>query len=125
MEEGSEKKRPIRVGNRIKEEISRMLLKGIKDPRLEMVNITNTKVSGDLRHAKVYFMVTRDSYDVDEIIKGLNSAKSYIRRELLKALRMKFVPELKFFYDDSLEYGNRIEKIFKKIKNENSQAKDQ
>ena len=117
----TEKKRPLRVADLIKEEISKMLIRGLKDPRLDMVNVTFAKVTNDLRHAKVYFRVSKESFDLDEVIKGLNSAKTYIRRELKNAIRIKFIPELHFQYDDSLEYGDKIEKIFKRLKDENSE----
>lgn len=118
MFDSNNRRRPLRLADQIKKEISKMLIKGLKDPRLDMVNITHAKVSNDLRHAKVYFRVSKETFDLDEIKKGLNSASSFIRRELLKMLEIKFIPELEFYYDDSIEYGEKIENIFKKIKNE-------
>ena len=116
-----ERKRPLRVADRIKEEIASMLLRGLKDPRLKMVNVTHAKVTDDLRHAKVYFRVMRQSYDLDEILRGLKSASGFIRRELKESIKIKFIPELQFLYDDSLESGEKIENLFKKIKNESSE----
>jgi len=114
--ESNEKKRPLRVADLIKEEISKMIIKGLKDPRVQDVNITHAKVTDDLRHARIYFRVMKETFDLDEVLKGLSRAKSFIRRKLGKLLGMKFVPDLQFFYDDSIEYGEKIEKIFKKIR---------
>ena len=121
MDEFTGKKRHLRLADLIKEEISRMLIKGLKDPRVDMVNITHVKVSGDLRFGKVYFRVSKTSYDIREVMKGLKSASAFIKRELLKALGIKFVPELEFLYDNSLEYAEHMEKIFAKIRGDSAE----
>lgn len=117
----TEKKRPLRVADVIKEEISKMLIRGLKDPRLAMANITYVKVTNDLSLAKVYFRVMKESFDVDQVIKGFERAENFIRRALRDFLEIRTVPQLKFYYDDSLEYGERIENIFRRIKDESSE----
>ena len=123
MSDQNQKKRSLRLADLIKEEIARMLLKGIKDPRVDMVNLTFVKLTPDLRHAKIYFRVSKISFDVDDVQKGLNSAKNYIRRELLKSLGIKFIPELRFIYDVSIENSEKLRGILEKIKGEESETK--
>jgi len=110
-----EYQRSHRVGDQIQKEISGLLLKGLKDPRIGFVTVTAVEVSSDLGHARVYFTVMGDERARRETIKGLTSAVPFLRRELGKRLRLRSVPELTFKYDTSLEYGNRIEALLKEI----------
>lgn len=103
-----------KVENLIREEISSIFLYKLNDPALGLVTITNVKVSPDLKIAKVYFSVfdKEKREDALEKIEGLNR---YIRSELAGRIRMKFIPELKFFIDDTLDYVEKIEGLLKKI----------
>lgn len=110
--------RSHRVGDQIQKEISALLLKGLKDPRVGFVTITAVEVSSDLRHARVYYTVMGDDQGRLETQRGLNSAIPFLRRELGKRLRLRLVPELAFQYDTSLEYGNRIESLLRDLNRE-------
>ena len=107
--------RSNRVADSIHKEVSSLLLKGLKDPRIGFVTITAVDVTRDLRYARIYFSVMGDEEARKNAQKGLTSSVSYIRRELGQRLRMRYVPEINFQYDSSLEYGNRIESLIREI----------
>ena len=99
-----------RIG-RINEEIQRelaALIRTVKDPRVHgLVSITAVDTTPDLRYAKIYVSVL-DKSDVKEIVKGLKSAGGYLRRELGRALSLRYTPELQFVEDDSIDTGAHI-----------------
>lgn len=109
-------KRSEKVAEAIHEEVSALLVKGLKDPRIGFVTITGVKVTDDLHLATIYFTVIGNDEQKTDSAAGLNSAKGFIRREMGKTLKMRYVPDLIFRYDASVEYGNRIEGILKEIK---------
>ncbi len=113
--------RPGRVGDLIRREISGMLIGEIKDPRIGLVTITKVSMSPDLRHAKVYFSLIGNMEDKVLCREGLQSASGFIRRVLAKRLRLKYIPDMVFEYDDSLEYGNHIEQLLKEVKREETE----
>ena len=96
---------------RINEEIQRelsALIRTVKDPRVHgLVSLTAVETTPDLRYAKVYVSVL-DSSDVKEVVKGLKSASGYLRRELGRALPLRYTPELQFVADDSIHQGAHI-----------------
>ncbi len=112
-------KRSDRLGEVIKEEISLILLDGIKDPRIGFVTITRVRMSDDLKNARVYFTVFGGEGERKNCQEGLDWAKGYIKRILGSKLRIKYIPSLIFVFDDSLDYGNRIESLINDIKSEN------
>ena len=108
--------RQRRVGDQIQKEISNLLLREVKDPRIGFVTLTAVDVSGDLRHARVYYTVMGEQGQKDATQNALAKATPFIRRELGKRLRLRCTPELQFCFDASLEYGNRIESLIKELK---------
>ena len=108
-------KRSEKVAEAIHEEISALLVKGLKDPRIGFVTVTGVKVTDDLHLATVYFTVIGSDEQKTASAAGLNSAKGFIRREMGKSLKMRYVPDIIFRYDESLEYGSRIEGLLKEI----------
>jgi ribosome-binding factor A len=107
--------RSQKIGDMIQREISSLILKGLKDPRIGFVTITGVDVTLDLRHAKIFITVIGEEESKVASLEGLRRAVPFIRRHLGRELRMKFAPDLHFEYDKSLEYGNRIENILKEI----------
>lgn len=107
--------RQRRVGDQIQKEISTLLLREIKDPRIGFVTLTAVDVSGDLRSARVYYTVFGEQGQKETTQKALEKATPFIRRELGKRLRLRCTPELNFCFDGSLEYGNRIESLLKEL----------
>jgi ribosome-binding factor A len=108
--------RAERVGGQIQKVIAELLLKDIKDPRLEMTTITEVKMSKDLKIARIYFTTTGGKANADEASKGFKSAAGFLKRSLSSELALRYMPELIFFYDESFDYGERIEKVLKSIK---------
>ena len=105
-----------RIG-RINEEIQRELadqLRHLKDPRVSsgMVSITRVDTTGDLRYARVYVSALNKNQE-KEILKGLKSASGFLRRELGRALQLRYTPELQFIADDSIQYGAHILEVLR------------
>ena len=104
-----------RINDAIQKELSAMI-RNLKDPRVQdtMISITRVETTPDLRYAKVYVSVL-DKSDVKEVIKGLKSAGGYLRRELGRALSLRYTPELVFQADDSIDKGTHILKLLNDI----------
>ncbi len=106
-----------RLGNMLHKEISNIIMSEIKDEDLKFVTITKVDLSSDLSNAKVYFTTLND--DKEKVLKDLNRAKKFIRSNLMKRkIEMRIIPELNFVYDESIDYGNKIENIIEKIHKE-------
>lgn len=108
-------KRADRVGQLLKEEVSKILLFEIKEPALGFLTITKVKMSDDLRHAKIFFSVLGDNTKVNEANDALVRLTGHVRSELGHRLSLRYVPEIKFFYDDTLAYVAHIDEIITKI----------
>jgi ribosome-binding factor A len=108
-------KRADRVGELIMAEMSDILLRVVKDPRLHAVTITAVKVTDDLRNARIYFVEMGKDELNEDIQAGLSKAKGFVRRELGHRLQLRFVPEIMFVHDKSFGYGNRIERLLAEI----------
>lgn len=109
----------------IRADMSEIISKEVKDPRLHSVTITSVKVTDDLRNAKIYFVEMGKDECSPEIKAGLTQAAGFIRRALGKRLQLRCVPELTFVHDTSFGYGNRIEKLLAEIaQQENKEDKN-
>ncbi len=111
-------KRADRVADLIQMEISDILLRQVRDPRIGTVTITGAKVSDDLRTARIFFVELGKDQCSEEVKTGLASATGFLRRELGRRLQLRCVPELLFSYDPSFAYGNRIERLISEIHRE-------
>lgn len=111
-------KRIDRINEVILEEISDILLKEIKDPRIGFVTLTGVKTSDDFSHARVSVSIIGEEDKRESAIKGLKSASGFIRLLLKKRMSLRRIPDLEFVYDSSIEYGDRINKILHKLKDE-------
>ena len=110
--------RPERVGEQLHKEISRLLMHGIKDPRVAPVTVTGVTVTRDLSLARVYFNVSDEAAERKEAERGLKSAAPFIRRELGNIMRLRFVPQIRFEYDSSIAYGQKIESLLRQVKDD-------
>jgi ribosome-binding factor A len=109
-------KRAERVAQLIKEEISRLILRSVKDPRIGLVTVTHVSLSDDLRHAKVYISLPRgDEAQRREALLGMKSAAGFLRGELTRRLQLRYAPALAFHLDDSLERGLQLAELFRQI----------
>ena len=111
--------RADRVAGLIQKVLSDILKKNIKDPRLKMATITGVKVSRDLKQARIYFTISGGSQKKGAAIKGFTSAHGFIKKTLAHELDLKYMPNIKFFYDESLDYGAHIDELIESIKSEN------
>lgn len=107
--------RTHRVGELIKEEISDIIRKELTDPRIGFVTITGVDVTTDLKRADVYITVLGSKKEKQDTLRGLESSSGYLRTLLAKRIKIKHLPELKFHFDPSIEKGMRIEKILRKL----------
>ncbi|ERN53272.1 30S ribosome-binding factor RbfA [Alkalihalophilus marmarensis] len=103
--------RAHRVGEQMKKELSDIIMRELKDPRISFVTITGVDVTGDLQQAKVFITVLGDDEQKESTLKGLSKAKGFIRSEIGKRIRLRKTPEITFEFDESIEYGNRIETL--------------
>ncbi|MBR9985398.1 MAG: 30S ribosome-binding factor RbfA [Desulfosarcina sp.] len=107
--------RAERVGGQVQKVLAGLIRKGVNDPRLAQVTITGVTLSRDLRIAKVYFTAHGGAHDEPVLLAGFESAKGFIKRELASALGLRYMPELKFFYDASFDYGAQINRVLKSL----------
>jgi ribosome-binding factor A len=119
--------RSSRVGHELQKEIAIILQREIKDPRLGMVTVSGVDISRDLAYAKVFvtFLNDEDPEIVEQGLQVLNDAKGYIRTLIGKAMRLRIIPEIKFFYDESLVKGMQMSTLVSDvIKHDNERHKD-
>ena len=107
-----------RIGDQLRGEISAMLQRDIKDPRIGFVTIMDVEVSPDLSHATVYFTVIGSDQEKAETLSGLQSTASFMRREMGRRLHLKRIPQLHFRYDKTTDKGAHMEEIFGRIRQE-------
>lgn len=107
-----------KIGSLFTREISRIILEEVKNPKIKFVTITGCDVTNDLSYAKVSFLVLNRE-DKEEIEKALNSAANFIEIELSKCIDIRKMPQISFHYDNSVEYGENIEKKLQELKDEN------
>lgn len=103
-----------RVASDLIKELSNIFLTEVKDEDLKNVTLTYASVTNDLSFAKVYF-TTLDDYKKDKVLRDINNASGYFRSMLAKRLDIRHIPEIRFIYDDSIEYGKKIEEVIKEI----------
>ena len=101
-----------RINSNMQKEISYIIANEVKNPNVKFVTITACEVTSDLSYAKVYFTTLDDR---NEALNALKSAKGFIRKSLADRIELRHIPELEFIYDESIEYGKRIEEKIKEI----------
>ena len=107
-----------RVSEQIKEETAGLLQAWVADPRLAGITLTGAKASADLRYCHLYVSLFGGEKERKEALAALEGAKGFFRRELGEHLTLRYVPELVFHLDESLERGARIEELFREIRAE-------
>ena len=103
-----------KIEHLIKEEISLIFLYKMDDPALSLITITNVKVSPDLKMVKIYLSVF-DKGKREIVLEKVKASTGYIRSALAQRIKIRYVPELKFFIDDTIDYVEKIENLIKKI----------
>jgi ribosome-binding factor A len=110
--------RPDRVGEQIRLDLSELISREVHDPGVGFVTLTTVKVSPDLQLARVYYTMMGDEKARRDTAKALGRATPFLRRQLGQRLRLRRVPELQFFYDQSIAHTDRIEQILQELKAE-------
>lgn len=108
--------RQKKLADQIKKIVSQIVDKKLKDPRKGFITITHVRLSGDLRIASIYFTVLGDEEEVNKSLEVLNHANHFIRGELGSHIKTRYVPELRFFVDDTMEHARRIEELLEGLK---------
>lgn len=116
--------RTARLREEIKREISTIILREVKDPRLGMVSVTDVELSRDLSYCKVFVSVYGNEEQKNQSMEGLAKATGFIRSELAKRIRVRHIPEISFSYDNSLEHGARINALLKEVMSGNGGEKE-
>jgi len=120
----SDKGRSRRVAALVREEIARLLTKGLKDPRIGFVSVMDVRMSPDLRYANVYVSLLGTESERKSSLTGLRHAASWLRGALTRNLGLRFAPELRFFPDDTLDRVFHLEEVFRQLHAEEEKKKD-
>ena len=112
------KKRAVRVAERIKRELSRILLFEVKDPGVKFINITEVQLTDDLSIATIYYTVFDRESQRAQAEDAIQRASKFIRSEIGKSIDLKFVPEIEFQYDPIPEHTSKLDDLFTKIHDE-------
>lgn len=118
--------RPARVAEEFRQELTRLLARGLKDPRVTaFVTVTGAKMSPDLRDVAVYVSIHGEEAERNRTLEGLHAAAAFLQREVSRNLRLRHTPHLRFVYDESVERGDRIERLLREAKTADAErAKD-
>ena len=108
--------RTDRVGERIRAELSELLLRRVREPAVDGVTITHVDVTRDLQTARVYYRVLAETASRRDVARALRRAQGFLRRELGGRLRLRRIPDLRFLHDDSVEQQDRLVRLFDEIR---------
>ena len=100
----------------MREEISRAVRRVVKDPRVRGVTVIDVELTSDLRYARVYYSLIGEDQRREEVHEGLKSARGVIRREVGRNLQLRYVPDIEFFFDDSLGHADHIDGLLRQIR---------
>lgn len=108
--------RPTRLADQIFQVVSQACYNELSDPRLNGVQITQVRMTKDLRTARVYFHMPEATKDMQlRVIQALRRAQGYLKRAVAREIEMKYVPDFDFFYDNTSDVHDRIEEIFAEL----------
>lgn len=116
-------RRPERVSGLLLETIAETLFREVKDPRVSTVSLTGVRISPDLKTAKVFFTLRRKE-DLADAMAGLRKATGFIRRQIAGRLQLRYVPELEFLHDETLENVNRLESLLRQAAEKEREQSD-
>lgn len=114
--------RQRRVQELLVQEISDIIRREIKDPRVGFVTITDAEITSDLRHARIFFSVLGKPEEREDTGKALTRAAGFIRSEFARRAQMRFVPDLRFEFDPSVEHGARISQLLAQVRDDDEAA---
>jgi ribosome-binding factor A len=105
-------RRTERISGLLLETVAEILLHEVKDPRVSAVTLTGVKMSPDLKTAKIFFTTRRED-SVEEALAGLRKATGFMKRQVASQMRLRFIPDLEFLYDETLERVNHLESLLR------------
>ena len=109
--------RPARVAEEFRHELSRLIARGLKDPRVTgFVTVTGAKMGPDLKDITVYVSIHAEEAERKRTLEGLRAAATYLQREVARSLKLRYTPHLRFAYDESVAEGDHIERLLKEVK---------
>jgi ribosome-binding factor A len=114
-------KRSQRVSDLLREEIADIIMYKLKDPRIGFVTVTGVDMTPDLKLARVFVSILKEE-ERELTLEILEASKNFFRQALSKRLRMKFIPAIEFKLDTSIEYGYRIDRLLKEIRDKDEDA---
>lgn len=118
------KTRTFRISERIREELSEMLIQEISDPRLSGISVTDVKVDRELAYADIYVSALEGAIRSKEILEGLDSAQGYLRHGLSQRIDLRTFPRLRFHWDPTFERADRIERIIASLHQQDHQVEE-
>jgi ribosome-binding factor A len=118
------KVRAQRIADRIREELSDILVREIQDPRIAGVYVTDVKVDRELEYASIFVSAVEGSERAHEILEGLVHAQGYLRSELARRIELRSFPRLRFNWDPTYEKAERLEQLFASIRDESQEETD-
>jgi len=113
-------RRAERVAEAVRDVIADLLLREIKDPRIGMVTLTTVELTDDLKHAKVYFSCVGDTAARQRSLDGLHSAAGFIRAQVTRRLQLRYAPEVRFYFDPTLDVADRLASLLKEATGKDS-----
>ncbi len=109
--------RPARVAEEFRQELGALISRGLKDPRITgFITLTGAKMGPDLKDITVYLSIHAPPAERERTLEGLRAAATFLQREVARSLRLRWTPHLRFVYDESVERGDRIERLLKEAK---------
>lgn len=121
----ADSRRQDRVAALIQRELSEIIQRSVKDPRVAFCTVTQAEVSADLKYVDVKVSVIGDEAQKEKALAGLKSATGFLRREIGKRLTLRYSPELRFAIDESADYLLRIDGLLKTVKSEDEASDNQ
>jgi ribosome-binding factor A len=115
--------RPLRVAELIKRELAVLIPRGLDDPRTHRATVTHVDVSPDLKAARVYFTVLAGEAAAEPVLTAFKKAAGHLRHELAGRVALRIIPELKFYFDASVERGDRLSRLIDHALNEDRAGK--
>ena len=110
-----------RIADRVRQELSEMLIREINDPRLKLIYLTDVKIDKELAYADVFVSAVEGIERSKDVLAGLESASGFIRRTLASRMELRAFPRLRFHWDVTPENADRIEKKLAEIRENNKQ----
>lgn len=116
--------RTEKVAEEIKHQIAGVLTKDLAELSLGLVTVTKVRVATDLKNAKIYLSFIGNKEPAEACIEKINNRKKHIRMHLSSKIHLRFIPELAFYHDDTIEYANRIDELIKEIHKDDRKTED-